>query len=307
MSPKTSSAPLFGGAEDPKRGREVLTALAETYPQLYLTPGPEGAKLYPGIVRRGEDAPEHSLAGFRSHEDDTLEFERTPAGTVPVITLRERTDFERFLRLMAHKGEKADIPVTQGAATLDGVINWTKIRAHKTEFLSSGGKESDWNAEFERFISVKENYTDALIVLSWGPYSAVPAGETGCSEEEWLRLSHTIRKAHECTHFICRRLYPELKDAVWDELTADAVGITAALGHFDRALEERFLGIREGRYIRGRLENYVPEGDRTALDAMAAKAEAVLRRFETVLAEDIGGIYSLPARLEEEIGCWKQS
>ena len=88
---------------------------------------------------------------------------------------------------------------------------------------------------------------------------------------------------------------------------ADAVGITAALGHYDRALAERFLGIREGRYTRGRLENYVPDGDRSALDAAAGKAEAVLRRFETVLAKEFGGIYSLPARLEEEIGCWKQS
>ena len=106
MSQKSSSAPLSWGAEDPKRGREVLAVLAKTYPQLYLTPGPEGAKLYGGIVRSGEDAPEHSLAGFRSNEDDTLEFERTPAGTVPVITLRERQDFERqlksigFLRVM---------------------------------------------------------------------------------------------------------------------------------------------------------------------------------------------------------------
>ena len=99
----------------------------------------------------------------------------------------------------------------------------------------------------------------------------------------------------------------QLLNGITDELVADAVGITAALGHYDRALAERFLGIREGRYTRGRLENYVPDGDRSALDAAAGKAEAVLRRFETVLAKEFGGIYSLPARLEEEIGCWKQS
>ena len=29
------------------------------------------------------------------------------------------------------------------------------------------------------------------------------------TEAEWLAASHLIRKAHECTHFICRRLYPE--------------------------------------------------------------------------------------------------
>ena len=131
-----------------------------------------------------------------------------------MITLREREDFERFLRLMAHKGENAGIPATQGAAILDGVINWTKIRAHEAEFFASGGKKPDWDAELERFLSVKENYRDALIVLSWGPYSAVPAEETEYPEEEWLRISHVIRKTHECTHFICRRLFPELMDGI---------------------------------------------------------------------------------------------
>ena len=290
-------------------GREVLAALAEVYPQLYLDPGSEGAELYREIVLSGADAPERSLAGFRGNGDDALEYERTPAGTVPVITLRERGDFERFLKLMAHRAQDAPIPATQGASILDGVINWTKIRARREEYLSSGGTEEGWDDEFERFTSVKENYKDALIVLSWGPYSAVPAEEAGYPPDEWLRLSHTIRKAHECTHFVCRRLFPELKDAVWDEMTADAVGITAALGCYDRTLAERFLGIREGRYTGGRLENYLPDGEAGTgqLDDLARRADAVLRRFETVLAERTGDVWSLPARLEEEIGCWKQN
>jgi len=290
-------------------GREVLAALADVYPQLYLAPGPEGAELYREIVLSGADAPERSLAGFRRHEDDALEYERTPAGTVPVITLHERGDFERFLKLMAYRAEDAAVPATQGASILDGVINWTKIRARREEYMASGGTEDGWDGEFERFTSVKENYKDALIVLSWGPYSAVPADEAGYPPDEWLRLSHTIRKAHECTHFVCRRLFPELKDAVWDEMVADAVGITAAFGRFDRTLAERFLGIREGRYTGGRLENYLPDGETGAagLDALARRADAVLRRFETILADRTDDVWSLPARLEEEIGCWKQN
>ena len=38
-------------------GREVLASLAAEYPQLYLDPGPEGAKLYREIVLSGADAP----------------------------------------------------------------------------------------------------------------------------------------------------------------------------------------------------------------------------------------------------------
>ncbi|MBQ1577315.1 MAG: hypothetical protein IIZ83_10165, partial [Oscillospiraceae bacterium] len=121
--------------------------------------------------------------------------------------------------------------------------------------------------------------------------------------------SHAIRKAHECTHFICRRLYPELKDAVWDELVADAVGLWAAFGRFDRALEELFLGVDETGYVGGRLENYVAgeENRHERLDLLAQKVHTTLCRFESLLAEQ-GELlpYDVAIRLEEEIECWKQ-
>ena len=128
-------------------------------------------------------------------------------------------------------------------------------------------------------------------------------------EGEWLSASHTIRKTHECTHFLCRRLFPELKDAVWDELVADAVGIAAAFGRFDPALEELFLGIDATAYTGGRLGNYVAEEDRRQerLDALARKIHGILPRMEAVVAAcRWKGIYEPAIRLEEEIGCWKQ-
>jgi len=291
------------------RGREVLPALAAVYPQLYLVPGPEGARVYPDIVRSGQDAPSHALNHFLGHEDDSLLWEETPAGPVPVITLQERADFELFLQIMAHRCEPTPIPRTQGASILDGVVNWTKIRAHREEFLRAGGGEAAWPEEFTRFTADRANYKDALIVLSAGPYSAVPAEELGLSESEWLAASHTIRKAHECTHFLCRRLFPEKKDAIWDELVADAAGLYAAFGSFDRALAERFLGVSDGAYRGGRLENYVDgeENKRERLDCLAQKIDRTLRRFESILADRApDGPYELAIRLEEEIGCWKQ-
>ena len=146
-------------------------------------------------------------------------------------------------------------------------------------------------------------------MLSVGPYSAVSAERAGFSEEKWLVHSHAIRKAHECTHFICRRLYPELKDAVWDELVADAVGLWAAFGRFDRAMEELFLGADETGYVGGRLENYVAgeENRHERLDLLAQKVHRTLCRFEELLA-DKGALspYDVAIRLEEEIECWKQ-
>ena len=291
------------------RGAEVLSSLARTYPQLYLTPGPEGAEAYKRIVLQGQDASTRSLAHFRTHPEDSLVWEETPAGAVPVITLTQREDFELFLRLMAHRCAPVPIPRTQGASTLEGVVNWTRIRAHKEEYLRANGPEADWEREFERFTADKANYTDALIVLSVGPYSAVSAEKAGLPECEWLSASHTIRKTHECTHFLCRRLFPDLKDPVWDELVADAAGLSAAFGRFDPALEELFLGIDGTVYTGGRLENYVEGEDRRQerLDALARRIHALLPHMAAVVDGCRGkGIYEPAIRLEEEIGCWKQ-
>ena len=287
--------------------RYVLQALADVYPQLYLEPGDAGQEAYRRIVRLGEDALVHALDHFTGSPMDALSMEMTPAGAVQVVTLHERADFEVFLQIMAHRCKPVDIPPTQGASILDGVINWTKIRAHQSAFLRDGGNPSDWPAEFKRFTADKGNYTDALIVLSVGPYSAIPAERTGQTEEQWLADSQIIRRCHECTHFICRRLYPEAKDAIWDELVADAIGLYAAYNRYDRGLAEMFLGIRNGRYVGGRLENYVPDGAGRCerLDTLARKVDRTLRRIEAVIAE-AGAVepYALIPLLQAEQGCW---
>ena len=288
---------------------EVPARLAEVYPQLYLTPGDEGAAYYQEIVRRGSAAPARSLSHFHGSEQDSIAMEKTPAGEVEIVTLGDRRDFEMFLRIMAYRCVPTRIPPSQGAAILDGVINWTRIRAHRDEYLRGGGDADGWNAEFRRFTADKKNFTDALIVLSTGPYSAVSAEKAGMEEQDWLNASLAIRKAHECTHFICRRLFPDKKDALWDELAADAVGLYAAFGRYERRLAELFLGVAESGYVGGRLENYVPDGpDKGAqLQKLSGNVRRTLAHLEQVI-EAAGNVepYALAVRLEDEIAFWKE-
>ena len=195
---------------------------------------------------------------------------------------------------MANRCEAVDIPDTQGASLIDGVINRAKIKAHKEEFFKAeaekGSLRPDWSTEFKRFTSDKRNYQDAVIVLSVGPYNAIPAVRLGLPEDEWITLSDRIRKYHECTHFVCRRLFPEKKNAVWDELVADVVGIYAAFGKYNPRVEELFLGIEDGRYVGGRLENYVTDlsGEERAavLSELADKISSVLKDFDKVISEN---------------------
>ena len=248
--------------------RDILAALAGEYPQLYLNPDSDAQEFYRRVVLRGEEPETTRLDHYRGSEFDRMETVDTPAGPVRVVTLGDRRDFELVLRgLMAAKnGPKAPIPASQGAAMLT-VFNWPRIRAHLAAF-----PEEEQAAEFKRFTSVKENYLDMLVVLSRGPYSGVPATAVGLSEEEWLARSDTIRRYHELTHVICRRLYPDDIDPIRDELIADAVGLYAAFGRFDPETEKLFLGVKDGRYVGGRLENYTDEPEKR-IDSVSAELD----------------------------------
>ena len=256
------------------REKSVLEVLAADYPQLFLDPDRDEQESYRRVVLRGEEPSVRRLDHYTGDAHDRMETVDTPAGPVRVVTLGDRRDFERVLRgLMAAKnGPLAPIPESQGAAMLT-LFNWPRIRAHLAQF-----PEEEQAAEFKRFTSVKENYLDALVVLSRGPYSGVPASALGLSEHEWLVLSDTIRRYHELTHVICRRLYPDDIAPIRDELIADAVGLYAAFGRFDPEKEKLFLGVRDGHYIGGRLENYTD-----APDKQAGPVSAELDRMETVI------------------------
>lgn len=289
-------------------GKEVLPYLAQIYPQLYLVPGEPGAEeAYKEIVLGGEQAESDSLSHFIMNDADCLELVDTPAGSVRVVTLHERRDFEMFLWIMANKCVPYDVPATQGASTLLGLINWQKIREHQIEWIleqkAQGESDPDWGEEFDRFTADRKNFTDILIVLSTGPYSNVSASAVGMSETEWLEKSYIIRKYHECTHFFCRTKYPEQISPVWDEIVADAAGIIAALGRYDAEIEETFFGIQEGHYSGGRLENYVE--DKEGLDELAGRVhEAIGRISELYESEKTAPPFDFVALLEEKQKDW---
>ena len=252
----------------------VLAVLAADYPQLYLDPDRDGQEAYRSIVLRGEEPEKRSLGHYAGDANDRMETVNTTVGPVRVVTLGCRRDFKLVLRGMmaAKNGPQAQIPDSQGAAMLT-VFNWPRIRAHLALF-----PEEERTAEFKRFTADKANYTDQLVILSRGPYSNVDAEAVGLPEDEWLARSDTIRRYHELTHVICRRLYPEDIEPVRDELIADAIGLYAAYGHFDPETEKLFLGVRDGRYVGGRLENYTDEPEK-----LAEQLEPVLRHIQQVI------------------------
>ena len=230
----------------------IFLKLAVEYPQLYLNPDTDTQDMYRAVTLRGEEPEAKSLAHYTGDEADRYETVDTPVGAVRVVTIGNRHDFELVLRglLAAKNGPDQEIPKSQGASMLT-VFNWPRIHAHLDQF-----PKEERDAAFKRFTSVKENYTDKIIILSRGYYSNVSADVMGLSEKEWLLYSDKIRSYHELTHVICRCSYPGNIMEIRDELIADAVGLYAAYGYFEPEMIKKFLGIDGEVYMGGRLENY---------------------------------------------------
>lgn len=235
-----------------------LEILSRRYPQLLL-PLQEGMKdteQYKNAVLRG-NKPEGRL-DFSLSAEDSLTSVSTPAGAVDILFLKERRDFEHAVQALAYRCEPCPLPASMGATTISGLINWEKIRQYLAHCEAEGIE--DLSEAFAKFTSDKANYTDTVILLSAGEYSAVPAEKLGLKKEEWIRKSVIIRKYHELTHFYSGRVYPQNKEAIRDEIIADMMGITAAFGEYDPEKAKLFLGI-EGNSYRdgGRLQNYCGE------------------------------------------------
>lgn len=234
----------------------VLTDFMHRYPQLVLpiAQNEKDTPEYKDAVLRGK--PVFREPEFIGSPEDSLSSIFTPVGQVEILYLAIREDFEHALQALAYRCEPVEILPSVGTITVRGLINWQKIRAHKQEYILSGG--DNWAREFKNFTSDKKNYLDTIIILSGGNYSAIPASAVSLSEAEWRHKSLMIRKYHELTHFVCRSLYPKDIDPVRDEVIADMAGMTAAFGYYDPKLAKMFLGIDDGTFHQGgRLSHYV--------------------------------------------------
>ena len=245
-----------------------IETLASRYYQLYIAPeaGKSKSAEYERVVCSGGKPDCFATgippfpAGFFGSDGDRLFTVQSPVGSIECVYLENRADFERMVQILAWRCESKSVPESMGACSVRNLVNWRKIEAHRAEFIAGGGNPFGWQKEFESFTAYKEKYKDNLIIISRGAYSAVPATETGMEEWLWLEKSWRLRLYHECTHMICRELFPQYISPLWDEVLADCIGLCAAMGRYELRLAERLLGIDGyGWYNGGRLQNYVAQ------------------------------------------------
>ena len=274
------------------------------YPQLSLgiQEGMSQSEEYRNIVRKGIMPDKLAFPFELSGEEDEYTID-TPAGEVNVLYLPDRAIFEYFIKVLAHRNEPVEIPLSMGASLISGINSWRKIYAHKEEYLQSG--KDDWDEEFARFISVKENYKDTVLIVSKGYYSALKPEYINMNSDEWLEKSKTIRIYHEISHYISRKLFIENKEVLRDEIVADAIGFIAAFGYYDSLLARKVLGIDNEKFNRdGRLINYVSEEE---LDIYIDRAHKIIDTLDDYFKfRNLGDIFNVLLDIERtKVALWK--
>lgn len=269
------------------RERGAFAVLREKLPQLRfpIREGISETEGYRAATRRGvavESIPEATGLELERPEAVEVVLHTSPAGRIPLVIGRRRPEFVAILRALTRKNEPAPVPDSQGALMVSGYNNWARIHA-----LGAG---------FRGLQERKELYQDRFILLSNGPYSAVPAAELGLGEEEWREISLVLRRDHECAHYLTRRLFGSMRNNLLDELIADYAGLVGATGRFRAGWFLRFVGLEDYPRYRegGRLDLYrgkppLSDGAFRVLHSLVKAAAENLERFDAADANGAPG------------------
>lgn len=240
-----------------------IIILKKRFPQLMLPIKSEISKsdLYKKVVYEGQPVPSDKVDfKYTLSDQDKLSEDHFTCGDITILFLNERKDFISVVQKIAYRCEPIPIPKSMGAITINGLNNWEKVKKYKK-------------------ITDNNTYKDSLVILSKGFYSGLDASFTPYTQSEWMNTSLFIRKYHELTHYLCRKKYVLLKNALLDEIFADCMGIVMAIGRYDDFLAMQFLGIEKETYKYGmRLENYI--SDENNLDELYLRARMFIYKFK---------------------------
>ncbi len=248
---------------------------------------------YRAVTRKGALADRLPEAtGLVLQQPDQLKLLIYPslAGEIPVLIVSQREDFVSLVQAFTRRNEPQPVPDSMGACIVAGFNNWDRIRQYRQQWEiahPTAASDREWAAEFQRLTPQKALYQDRFIILSDGPYSAVPAAAMGLTETEWQRLSLSIRLEHECTHYLTYRVLGSMHNHLLDELIADYRGIVAATGRYQADWFLRFIGLESFPHYRegGRLQNYrgqppLSDGAFQVLGVLVQAAAINLERFD---------------------------
>lgn len=265
--------------------------------QFPIQEGISATERYKAVINAGKELMEGE-EGLYLERPELLELviHSSSAGKIPLLITRHRNDFVSLVRALTMKNEPKSVPDSMGAQMISGYNNWGRVRNYRKSWEDKLGTgiEGNWQQEFQRLIPQKELYQDRFIILSDGYYSAVQASDLGFSPEAWREASLVIRREHECAHYFTRRVFSSMRNNMLDELIADYMGITEAMGTYQADWFLRFVGLEDFPIHRagGRINNYrgtppLSDGAFEILKKLVKASAETLENVHTYLQEQI--------------------
>ena len=212
-----------------------------------IASGVSATPAYRALTRRGEAFDEASFGGrleLEHPESLRVEIHEHPAGALPVVATSHRPDFVRLWQALACRNEPVELNASVNAQMIAGLNNWDRIRRYRASWQP--GPLGTWAAEMKRVAREQPAlFADRLMLVLEGPYSGVEAAELGLELAgcEWLERSMRLRLEHELTHYATKRLCGVMSLKLYDELVADFMGASRALGSFRADWFQRFMGL----------------------------------------------------------------
>lgn len=292
----------------------VVQQMAYRYNQLYLTPerGMSGTAEYSDIVCYGV-VPDRlvgtvesgELSGFTGSVNDRFFSETTPAGVIEIVYLEERSDFERFLQIMAYGGEPAQVASRTESAEILGVTNWRRIEKHFNEYMASTGRSLSLREEMRMINSEKKSFQDSIILIGSGGYCGIKAEEAGFDADVWNDISVKIKTYSSCARFIMRKVFSDYRNIIWEEMLSDCIGLLFTFNRYDVSLAKKFFGVsKKGYDRRGKLINFCGESPDDADQLAVRVSEAIDKlgsRTKKLISAGITDYYDVLFRLEEHM------
>ncbi|QNS41679.1 hypothetical protein H0S70_01410 [Chryseobacterium manosquense] len=235
------------------------------FPQLCfkIEKGIDDSQLYRDATLKGkfEDVKgEKNCLKLNDKDNIQLYLYKSFAGNIPIIVIPDECDFVKITQALLHRNSPKEIPMSMGACLINGINNWKKIKFLKNKWQNKSISSHTWSQEFKQYILPNPSlYKDKLILLSEKKYSGVESIAVDLAAKDWLDISFKIRLEHECTHLFTLNHFGIASNNLHDELIADYVGITKAIGSFNKEWMLLFLGLEQfPNYRKGaRLENYI--------------------------------------------------
>lgn len=270
------------------------SALVAVLPQLQLPVAKSASRseAYTRAIRQGEPLEPAVPAEAIFTVPDAVSWQVVDhaAGGLPVIALEHRADFERAFRALGARCEPVAVGSNVHALYVSGLPNPVRLREVREAFVTAGGGPAEWPERMARARAADATaFHDRLVLLHPAPYAGIPAAAVGLDDAAWIEASTRLRVEHEFTHHATHRLLGSYRLHVHDEVLADLMGFTRALGRFEAQLFLHGLGI-DGDRIRpdARLHAYVADLDPAELPRLVALLRRVAGVVESLAPEFVG-------------------